>query len=170
MKIWNVREVAHYLHMAPITIYRKVKAGEMPFFKVGKRLKFSQEQIEEWLQKKTKSVQASFSSSDPQTIIQQMTEKIISKIHPRKIILFGSYGWGTPTADSDIDLCIIHPTTITKRGKRALIIRDILSSFFFPLDILVYTPEEVEEWGQAEGGLLKKILDHGKVLYDETKH
>ena len=171
--MWNVREVAQYLHMAPITIYRKVKTREIPFFRVGKRLKFSQEQIEEWLQKQTKGSQTSslLSSlaSDPQNVIQQMTEKIVSKLHPQKIILFGSYGWGTPTADSDIDLCIIHPTTL-KRGKRVLMIRDVLSSFCYPLDILVYTPEEVEEWGSAEGGMLKKILDHGKVLYDETKH
>ena len=175
MKVWSVQEVAAYLKVAPITIYRKAKAKEIPFFKVGRHLKFSQEAIEAWMQEQTR--QANYSLPSPRVdsspsqpdIIRQMTEKIVSAIHPQKIILFGSYAWGEPTKDSDIDLCVIHPTVI-KKNKRARIIRDILSSFFYPMDILVYTPEEVEEWGQAEGGLLNKILDRGKVLYDAKKH
>src|SRR3989338_4244834 len=163
MKIWSVREVAAHLKVAPITIYRKVKAQEIPFFRVGRHLKFSQSTIEAWIQGwATQRIPSSHPQPD---IIHHMTEKIISAIHPHKIILFGSYAWGKPTQDSDIDLCVIHPTVI-KKNKRARIIKDILYPYPHPLDIIVYTPEEVEEWGKAEGGLLKKILDNGKVLYD----
>jgi len=167
MKVWGVREVAAYLKVAPITIYRKVKAQEIPFFKVGRHLKFSQSTIEAWIQDLAR--QRMPSSPSQLDIIHHMAEKIISAIHPQKIILFGSYAWGEPTKDSDIDLCVIHPTVI-KKNKRARIVKDILYPYLHPLDIIVYTPEEVEKWGQAEGGLLKKILDNGKVLYDAKNH
>src|SRR3989338_3516372 len=132
MKVWSVQEVSAYLKVAPITIYRKVKSQEIPFFKVGRHLKFSQEAIEAWMQGQTRQTMPSprvGSSPSQSAIIQQMVEKIVSAIHPQKIILFGSYAWGKPTKDSDIDLCVIHPTVI-KKNKRARIIRDILSSFF----------------------------------------
>lgn len=167
MKVWSVQEVAVYLKVAPITIYRKAKAKEIPFFKVGRHLKFSQETIEAWVQGQAKQTLPS-ASSQPD-IIQKMVDKIVSAIHPQKIILFGSYAWGTPTKDSDIDLCVIHPTVI-KKNKRARIIRDILYPYHHPLDVLVYTPEEVEEWEDVEGSFLKKILDQGKIVYDETRH
>ena len=177
MKVWSVQEVAAYLKVAPITIYRKAKAKEIPFFKVGRHLKFSEEVIKEWLQNQARQSVPDFhghsspsqSGSLTPDIIQKMTEKIVSALQPQKIILFGSYAWGGPTKDSDIDLCVIHPTVI-KKNKRARIVKDILYPYHHPLDIIVYTPEEIEEWKDVEGSFLKKILDHGKILYDEKKH
>ncbi len=166
MKVWGVREVAAYLKVAPITIYRKAKAGEIPFFKVGRHLKFSQEAIETWIRGWARQRMPS-SLSQPD-IIQQITEKIVLAIHPQKIILFGSYAWGEPTKDSDIDLCVIHPTMI-KKNKRARIIKDALYPYLHPLDIIVYTPEEIEEWKDVGGSFINLILRQGKVLYHDKK-
>ncbi len=169
MKIWGVGELAQYLKVSPLTVYRKVKRKEIPYFKVGRHLKFSQEMIDEWLQTLAGGDCPFQKTFFAQELIDQIKEKIISEIHPQKIILFGSYAWGMPTKESDIDLCIIHSTTLEKR-KRARLIRDLLFSFCHPLDIVVYTPEEVEAWQNTEGSFLKKILDDGKIIYDEKKH
>lgn len=176
MKILNVRELAKYLNIAPITIYRATKRGEIPYFKIGRHLKFSQAAIDRWLeaQEERGSVQPSSairSTKLPlaiQTVIAQISEKIVTAIHPRKIILFGSYSWGTPHSDSDVDLCVIHSTTLRK-DKRARIVKDVLSPYPRPLDIVVYTPEEFEELKDIKGSLLKKIVDEGITLYDQDQ-
>lgn len=164
----GVHELAKYLDVAAITIYRKVKAKEIPFFKVGRHLKFFEEAIDQWVTKQKPESYVSDPAS-PDSLIEQIKQTIVFELHPQKIILFGSYGFGQPTPESDIDLCIIHPTVIQKR-KRAGIVRDILGSFLYPFDIVVYTPEEVEEWKDVPGSFIKKILDIGKVIYDEKKH
>ncbi len=161
----GVQELAKYLKIAPITIYRKVKAKEMPFFKVGRHLKFSQEAIDHWM---ALGITTSVTEQQPShsELIEHIKQTIVSELHPQKIILFGSYGYGKPTPESDIDLCIVHPTVLQKR-KRARIVRDILASFLVPFDIVVYTPDELEQWKDVPGGLIRKILDTGKVIYDE---
>ena len=80
---------------------------------------------------------------DKKEIITRVVEKIKTRYQPQKIILFGSYAWGNPTKDSDLDLLIVKETT-EKHRKRSLSIRKILSeeNGLIGMDILVYTPEE----------------------------
>jgi len=47
--IMTVREVANYLRMHEMTIYRMARQGEIPAYKVGNRWRFNRERIEEWL-------------------------------------------------------------------------------------------------------------------------
>lgn len=57
-------------------------------------------------------------------LIQEIKNRIVSGVHPEKIILFGSYAYGTPTKDSDVDLLVIMPSdepmTILQEGNRNL--------------------------------------------------
>ena len=43
-------------------------------------------------------------------LIKEIKNRIVSEVHPEKIILFGSYAYGTPTKDSDVDLLVIMPS------------------------------------------------------------
>ena len=45
----TVREVAGYLRLKPLAIYRKVKAKEIPFKRAGRSLRFDKEEIDQWL-------------------------------------------------------------------------------------------------------------------------
>ena len=140
-------------------------------------MKFSQAAIDRWLEEQStrSSVQPSsamVSTKLPlaiRTIIDQISEKIVIAIHPRKIILFGSYSLGTQHPDSDVDLCVIHSTTLRK-DKRARIVKDLLFPYPRPLDIVVYTPEEFEELKDIKVSLLKKIIDEGIILYDQDQN
>jgi predicted nucleotidyltransferase len=97
-------------------------------------------------------------------------ERIVKKIKPEKIILFGSYAHGNPTPDSDVDLLVIMKTR--KRNiKRNLAVSQLLIPREFPVDIIVKTPKEVEQ--AIKGGVdnaffIREILETGKVLYDRT--
>jgi len=99
-------------------------------------------------------------------IITRIAEKITTQYQPQKIILFGSYAWGDPTKDSDLDLLIVKETN-EKHRKRSLSIRKILSeeNGLIGMDILVYTPEEFSERIEMGDSFLSKILREGEVLY-----
>ena len=97
-------------------------------------------------------------------LIQEVKNRIVSGAHPEKIILFGSYAYGTPTKDSDLDLLVIMPTD-EPMHKRVLKIRKMLRDFRIPKDIMVYTPQEVEKWKNASTAFVTSILKKGKVIY-----
>lgn len=99
-----------------------------------------------------------------QSKILNLVQKIIEDFQPQKIILFGSYAYGQPRDDSDIDLLVILPFTEKKSQKSLEILNKIKP--IFALDLLVRTPSEIQqrlEWGDF---LLQEIFEKGKILYE----
>lgn len=97
-------------------------------------------------------------------IIQEIKSRIVSGVHPEKIILFGSYAYGIPTKDSDLDLLIILLTD-EPMHRRVTKIRKLLQDIRIPKDIIVYTPQEVEKWKNASAAFITSIMKNGKVIY-----
>ena len=58
--------------------------------------------------------------------IQRITDHIVKKYKPEKVILFGSYAWGKPTEDSDVDLFIVKKS----RKRRIDRERELLEHLF----------------------------------------
>ncbi len=92
--------------------------------------------------------------------------RIVSVVQPEKIILFGSRGRGTGRRDSDIDLLIIARSE-QPRYRRAAPIYGVLSDILTPMDILVYTPREVEEWSSVPQAFVTTAVRQGTVLYEK---
>jgi len=93
-------------------------------------------------------------------------EKLIEQAQPEKIILFGSYAYGHPTPDSDVDLLVIvRRKEGETRHDRYLRVALALRPRLFPLDLIVHTPEEIEE-RLTHSFFLREILTRGKVLYE----
>ena len=99
-----------------------------------------------------------------QRAINKISEKIAKKYKPEKIYLFGSFVWGKPNFDSDVDFFIIKKTK-KKKFDRQLQVRKIVSGEL-PVDILVYNQEEIGERLSLGDLFLKKILNQGKLIYD----
>lgn len=96
--------------------------------------------------------------------IADLSERIVRNFQPDKIILFGSYAYGQPRADSDVDLLVVLP--FEGRGFRKSL--EILNrvSPDFPVDLLARSPQDTTR-RYAEGDpLIREALDHGKVLYE----
>jgi predicted nucleotidyltransferase len=96
--------------------------------------------------------------------IRAFSNAIAREFHPRKIVLFGSYAYGKPTEDSDVDLLVIMPFN-RKRGRKSLEIRQRIPADF-PLDLIVRTPEFITrrlQWGDC---FTEEILARGEVLYE----
>jgi predicted nucleotidyltransferase len=100
----------------------------------------------------------------PLRVIRRYARAIAARFHPDKIILFGSHAYGTPRADSDVDLLVIMPAW--NQHSKAVQIRLALAAPF-PMDLLVRTPKAVK-WRTEEGeSFLTEILSKGKVLYEK---
>lgn len=99
--------------------------------------------------------------------IQGMVRTIVSRFHPEKIILFGSSAKGEGGADSDIDLLVVMRVEGSKR-KKAAEIDAALAERSVPLDLIVITPEDMENGRNQPEMLIGSALKEGKTLYDRA--
>jgi predicted nucleotidyltransferase len=100
----------------------------------------------------------------PMRLIRRFAREVAERFKPDKIILFGSYAYGTPHADSDVDLLVIMPTRNVL--DQAVKIRWTVPTRF-PMDLIVRTPHSIK-WRLAEGDLFHtEIVTKGKVLYEK---
>ena len=101
-----------------------------------------------------------------ETYLKEAVDRIIKRFNPEKIILFGSYAYGKPTMDSDIDLMIVMDTD-EKPHKRAVLIRKALKDIGIPKDIIVKTPEEFKRFKDIVGTVIYPVAHKGKLLYEK---
>ena len=94
---------------------------------------------------------------------------------PYKIVLFGSYARGTPTESSDVDIMVIldnnHVSkTFEERLNKRLLIRNLLIEINrkIPLDVLVYSKEELKLMKQYGNYFIEEIENTGKIVYEKT--
>lgn len=100
--------------------------------------------------------------------IKEVVNIIVKHFAPEKIILFGSYAYGNPSDNSDLDLLIIKETNIP-RHKRALEFRKYLRGLKIPLELLVYNKKEIEKWQGVNTAFITEIVKQGKVLYEHKR-
>lgn len=102
----------------------------------------------------------------PESYIKIVTERIKRNIQPKKIILFGSYAYGNPQGNSDIDLFLLIDSE-EKPAKRRIKVSKLFLDRTYPLDFVVYTPGELKERLSMNDAFIKEIINKGKVLYEE---
>ncbi len=98
-------------------------------------------------------------------ILNEITRRIVKAVHPVKIVMFGSYAWGQPTVDSDLDLFVIIPSSDEPAYRRARGIYRSLRGIGVPVDVVVQTHEEVERSRKVVTSLARKVMEEGKVLH-----
>ncbi|MBI3600315.1 MAG: nucleotidyltransferase domain-containing protein [Nitrospinae bacterium] len=96
--------------------------------------------------------------------IDEIVKRIVENYHPEKIILFGSYAYGTPSEDSDLDLLIIKDSNLP-RYKRGREVRRYLRGLKLAIDLVVYTKEEIQKWSDVRTAFITTAVERGKILY-----
>ena len=98
-------------------------------------------------------------------LLDQVIEKLVLALKPEKIILFGSYAYGTPTEDSDIDLLVVIANSDEPRYKRSRKAYRALRGTAFPIDIIVMTREEFQRKINVRSSLVNRAINEGQILY-----
>jgi len=105
-------------------------------------------------------VRSAISMGDIRKVVQQ----IVARFRPQKVILFGSYAYGTPRKDSDVDLLVVMDTRENPLRMAGLISAAI--DHPFPLDILVMTPLDLEQYLSERAVFPTQVMARGLVLYE----
>lgn len=98
-------------------------------------------------------------------LLDRIERRLVAALKPEQIILFGSYAYGEPTEDSDIDLLVIVSRSDEPRYRRARPAYKALRGIGIPKDILVMTRAEVDRKASVPSSLVSQALRSGKVLY-----
>jgi uncharacterized protein len=96
--------------------------------------------------------------------IRRFARQIAERFEPDKIILFGSYAYGTPHKDSDVDLLVVMPAA---REVTQAIRITLAFDHPFPLDLIVRTPEKLARRLKDGNQFLREVIEKGKVLYEK---
>ncbi len=100
-------------------------------------------------------------------VIDRVVDTIVHKCRPEKIVIFGSAVTGRMHPGSDVDLFVVMNTSLP-RYKRSAPIRLLFDPYPCPMDILVYTPEEVRKWNGVTNHIVTEVLSKGEVVYERT--
>lgn len=98
------------------------------------------------------------------SLIRKYADQIAKQFHPNKIILFGSYAYGKPTEDSDVDMLVI----MSFKGRNPEKATEIWMATRpkFPIDIMVRKPEEMKKRLAMGDFFLREITEKGEILYE----
>ncbi len=98
------------------------------------------------------------------TRIKNFVSEIARQFKPRRVVLFGSYAYGRPSPDSDVDLLVIMP----HKGHPAIQAAEIRKRIHagFPLDLIVRSPKEIRRRLAMDDYFITEILGKGETLYE----
>ena len=113
--------------------------------------------------KRRKETEASGSPVTP-GLLREIAQKVVRAFRPKNIILFGSYAYGKPTADSDLDLLIVMESR-DRPAERVRKISDLFDPRPLPMDFIVLTPDEIQHRLSGFDPFLEEVLEKGQSLY-----
>ena len=108
-------------------------------------------------------------ATEVETLLPEMTRRLVVEFAPCQIYLFGSHAWGQPNEDSDVELLVIVPDSDKSSRERGLRARTCLKDLRIAKDILVKTQAEVDWASRVYASLESEILECGVKLYDRLQ-
>jgi predicted nucleotidyltransferase len=101
--------------------------------------------------------------------IRLLCDTIAQEFHPDKIVLFGSYAYGQPRPDSDVDLLVVMPFEGSPFRQASVILSHVVRTVgVLPMDLLVRTAEQVQERLHMGDSFMREIIERGRVMYSST--
>ncbi|WP_448592433.1 nucleotidyltransferase domain-containing protein [Thermoflexus hugenholtzii] len=98
--------------------------------------------------------------------IYEVVRQIVDQFNPQSVILFGSYAYGEPGPESDVDLLVVMDTPLKEIDQAVEICRHIRCDF--PIDLIVYKPDNFLKRIHMGDFMLIEISKKGKVLYERS--
>ena len=104
-------------------------------------------------------------SSLDDDLVRDIVRRIVDAAHPEKVILFGSQARGKARPDSDFDVLVIKASD-EPRYRRSVPLYVALADLPVEVEVMVYTPEEVEEWSAVPQAFVTTAVREGKTVYE----
>ena len=101
-------------------------------------------------------------------IIAEIIRRIVRVVDPMKVILFGSRARGDARPDSDFDLLVVRESD-NPRHERSAPIYAALADVPVEVEVMVYTPAEIEEWQEVPQAFVTTAIREGKMLYERAE-
>ena len=92
---------------------------------------------------------------------------IAAHLRPRRIVLFGSRARGDARDGADTDL-FVEMETDARPPERAAAVSALFGLRPWPLDVVVYTPDEVARLRAVPGSLVATVEREGRTLYERA--
>ncbi len=99
-----------------------------------------------------------------QAQLDVILERVIDAVHPLRVVLFGSAARDEMTPDSDVDLLVVMPNG-THRRRTMEYLHTQFSGLPFPIEVVVATPDDLEQYGESVGLIYRAALEEGRELY-----
>jgi len=99
-----------------------------------------------------------------ETLLTEITRRIVATSDPQEIILFGSQARGDAQPDSDLDLLVVKEEVASPRAEAARIYR-ALAGLSAPVDVVVARSDYVRRHRDVVGTIVRPALREGRVLY-----
>jgi predicted nucleotidyltransferase len=113
---------------------------------------------------KTGKTTEAFACPVTPALLKEVTQKVVQAFRPKNIILFGSYAYGRPTPDSDLDLLIVMESR-DRAAERIRKVSDLFDPRPLPMDFIVLTPGEVRHRLDGFDPFLEEVFAKGQMLY-----
>jgi predicted nucleotidyltransferase len=98
--------------------------------------------------------------------ITELVRRIVARTRPCRVIIFGSYAKGTATVNSDLDIFVVQETELPM-ARRADDLAPLLASMLIPVDVHIYTPQEVQEYGRDPFSFVHSVLHSGWPVFGD---
>jgi len=98
-------------------------------------------------------------------LVRDIVRRIVDAVQPEKVILFGSQARGASRPNSDFDVLVIKQSD-EPRYRRSAPLYAALADLPVEVDVMVYTPEEVEEWSEVPQAFVTTALREGTTIYE----
>ena len=97
-------------------------------------------------------------------LTEEIVRRIVDTVHPLKVILFGSRARGQNLPRSDYDFLVVSESN-QPRYQRSVPLYTALADVPAEVEVMVYTPTEIEEWSAVPQAFVTTAMKEGKVLY-----
>lgn len=102
----------------------------------------------------------------PAEAIEEVVRHIAAAFPPDRIVLFGSYAYGQPDPESDVDLMVVMDTDLRETAQAMCTLQQV--EHHFGLDVIVRTPSSLARRVALGDPFMIEVLDRGKVMYERS--
>lgn len=168
MEYLTIPELAQYLKLSRMMIYKLAQNGELPGRKVGRLWRFPKDAIDRWMGAIPPASCPSATLSPVNTVLTDFVRRLrkVFKSRLRRVLLFGSHARGDATSESDVDTLVVLDSPKSTDETRVWDIAYAVTYGVDRLQLLSAIVMGASEYRAGKTPLLMNIRNEGKVLYE----